>query len=142
MRKYLLTLAAFILLLSAILPFFGCNGSENRTSYEIDCEYDNAAVTGTEKVSFYNSSDNSFKELKGYWLNEVKSLNAIIAVAANKCDDLDEKRVKDEEGKEFADSIGAIFAPISAKDNFGIKELFQKVGEAIKIRNNNEKMNN
>ncbi len=64
MRKNLLTLAAFILSLSAILPFFGCNGSENRTSYEIDCEYDNGAVTGTEKVSFYNSSDNSFNELK------------------------------------------------------------------------------
>ena len=83
---------------------------------------------------YASTSESSFNELKEYWYNEIKSLNAIIAVAANKCD-LNEKKVKDEEGKEFADSIGAIFASISAKNNIGIRELIQKVAEAIKNNN-------
>ena len=69
--------------------------------------------------------------MKEYWYNQVKSLNAIIAVVASKCD-LSEKKVKEEEGKEFADSIGAIFASVSSKENIGIAALFEKVGDAVK----------
>ena len=72
---------------------------------------------------------NTFKELKKYWYNQVKDLNAIIFVVANKCD-LSNKKVKDEEGKEFADSIGAIFASISAKENIGISAFINKIVEA------------
>ena len=92
--------------------------------------------TGAKAVILvYDSTcENSFKELKEFWYNEIKSLNVIIVIAANKCD-LTEKEVKDEEGKEFADSIGAIFASISAKNNIGIRELIQKVAEAIKNNN-------
>ena len=64
MRKNVLILAAFALSLASVFPFYGCNASDNRTSYEIDCEFDGKAVTGTEKVVFYNSSDNAFTELK------------------------------------------------------------------------------
>ena len=77
------------------------------------------------------TNENTFKELKEYWYNQAKSLNAIIAVVASKCD-LSEKKVKEEEGKEFADSIGAIFASVSSKENIGITELFEKVGDAVK----------
>ena len=48
---------------------------------------------------------------------------------------MEEKKVKDEEGKKFADSVGAIFASISAQKNIGITELFEKVEEAIKKKN-------
>ena len=75
------------------------------------------------------TKENTFKELKEYWYNQAKSLNAIIAVVASKCD-LGDKKVKDEEGKEFADSIGAIFASISAKENIGISALIDKIVEA------------
>ena len=77
------------------------------------------------------TNENTFKELKEYWYNQAKSLNAIIAVVASKCD-LSEKKVKEEEGKEFADSIGAIFASVSSKENIGITALFEKVGGAVK----------
>ena len=81
-------------------------------------------------ILVYDPTDeNTFKELKEYWYNQIKSLNAIIVVAANKCD-LGDKKVKDEEGKEFADSIGAIFASISAKENIGISALIDKIVEA------------
>ena len=83
-----------------------------------------------------STNEKSFKEPKEFWYNQVKDIKQlVIAVAANKCD-LAEKKVKDEEGKEFADSIGAIFASISAKENIGITELVQKVVEAIKIEMN------
>ena len=80
------------------------------------------------------TDENTFKELKEFWLSQVKDLNLTLAVVANKCD-LSEKKVKDEEGKEFADSIGAIFATVSAKENIGIQELFQKIAEAVKNKN-------
>ena len=80
------------------------------------------------------TDENTFKELKEFWYGQVKDLNLTLAVVANKCD-LSEKKVKDEEGKEFADSIGAIFATVSAKENFGIQELFQKIAEAVKNKN-------
>ena len=83
-------------------------------------------------ILVYDPTDeNSFKELKEFWNDQVKAFNLILAVGANKCD-LKEKKVKDEEGKEFADSIGAIFASVTAKDNIGISQLFEKIAEAIK----------
>ena len=78
-----------------------------------------------------STNEESFKEIKEYWYNQIKDLKLIIAVAANKCD-LTEKKVNEEEGKEFADSIGAIFASVSAKENIGITELIEKIAEAIK----------
>ena len=77
------------------------------------------------------TNEKSFKELKEFWYVQVKGLNSVLAVVANKCD-LNEKKVKDEEGKEFAESIGAIFASVSAKDNIGIPTLFEQVLQAIK----------
>ena len=81
-------------------------------------------------ILVYDPTDeNTFKEVKEYWYNQVQSLNAIIVVVANKCD-LSNKKVKDEEGKEFADSIGANFASISAKENIGISAFIDKIAEA------------
>ena len=64
MRKKALTIVAFMFFLIAVLPFFGCDGGKNRTTYQIECEFDGEAVTGTETASFYNFTDNSFGELK------------------------------------------------------------------------------
>ena len=64
MRKKLFSFLAAILLISALIPVYGCKSARNITAYEIDCEYADGVVFGTEKVSFYNSTDNAFKELK------------------------------------------------------------------------------
>ena len=86
-------------------------------------------------ILLYDLTDeNSFKELKEFWYSQVKDFNLVLYVVANKCD-LSEKKVKDEEGKGFADSIGAGFATITAKENIGIQELIEKIAEAVKNKN-------
>lgn len=64
MRKKLFSIFAAIMLITALIPVYGCGGARKITAYEIDCEYADGTVFGTEKVSFYNSTDNAFKELK------------------------------------------------------------------------------
>lgn len=57
----------FALILATVfsaLTFCGCGKGSNRTSYEINCEFDGQSVFGTEKVEFYNFTDNAFSELK------------------------------------------------------------------------------
>ncbi|MBR0190416.1 MAG: M1 family metallopeptidase [Clostridia bacterium] len=64
MRKKWFSFLAAVLLIGALIPVYGCGTSHNITAYEIDCEYADGVICGTEKVSFYNSTDNAFKELK------------------------------------------------------------------------------
>ena len=71
----------------------------------------------------------SFKDIKEYWYGAIKTkceTNIIIVLIANKSDLNDKEQVKNEEGEEFAKSIGAIFQSTSAKDNIGITDLFNK----------------
>ena len=83
-------------------------------------------------ILMYDITDEkTFKELKDFWYNENKEFDAIFFVVANKCD-LEDKKVKDEEGEEFAKSIGAGFFSVSAKDNIGLSNLFEKIAEALK----------
>ena len=73
----------------------------------------------------------SFSELKSYWYGEVKekaNSDVIIAIVANKNDLYENAQVKNEEGEEFARSIGAIFQSVSAKGDTGISTLFDNVG--------------
>ena len=87
------------------------------------------------KVIFlvYDITDaKSFSELKEYWHGVVKAngdSDAIIAIVANKNDLYDNAQVKNEEGEEFARSIGAIFQSTSAKSDSGITTLFDNVGQ-------------
>ncbi len=64
MRKTGFILAVTLLLL--IIPLnTGCSKrNAERTRYQITCTYSDGVLTGTEKVDFYNFSDNSFMELK------------------------------------------------------------------------------
>ena len=74
----------------------------------------------------------SFSELKSYWHGVVKAngdSDAIIAIVANKNDLYDKAQVQNEEGEEFARSIGAIFQSTSAKSDSGISNLFDNVGQ-------------
>ena len=76
----------------------------------------------------------SFEEMKEYWYNEVKQQgdsDVIIAVAANKSDLYEDKKVTDEEGEEFAKDKKAIFASTSAKNDSGIKVLFDNIAQKI-----------
>ena len=78
------------------------------------------------------TSKKSFEELKDYWYEQQTKLNVdgepIFAVVGNKIDLFAQQQVKDEEGKEFAKKINAIFQVTSAKSNVGIDELFENIG--------------
>jgi len=73
----------------------------------------------------------SFEEMKNYWYEQQIKLNVdgnpIFVVVGNKYDLFTMQQVKDEEGKEFAKKINAIFQVTSAKKNAGIDELFEKI---------------
>ena len=69
----------------------------------------------------------SFDAIKDYWYEELKSSgeeNMIFGVAGNKCDLFQQEKVSEEEGKKFAQSIGAVFQLTSCKVLIGIVELF------------------
>ena len=74
----------------------------------------------------------SFEEIKSYWYEMVKSHadpEVMLAVVANKSDLYDNAVIKNEEGEEFAKSIGALFQTTSAKSDTGITNLFDNIGQ-------------
>ena len=76
----------------------------------------------------------SFDKIKNYWYEEVKKngvTNVILAVVGNKCDLYDNQQVSDNEGKEFAESINAIFALTTNKSDTGVKKLFKDIAKKI-----------
>ena len=78
------------------------------------------------------TSKKSFDELKNFWYEQQTKLNVdgepIFAVVGNKYDLYESKQVE-EEAKNFAKSIGAIFQYTSAKEASGINKLFNNIGE-------------
>ena len=76
----------------------------------------------------------SFNCIKDYWYPQIKEIapkNAIIVLAAAKCDLFEEEAVEDEDIESYAESIGAIFKKTSSLSNTGINELFEEVGKKI-----------
>ena len=78
------------------------------------------------------TSHKSFEALKEFWYEQQTKLNVdgdpIYAVVANKNDLYESQQVNEEEAKEFAKSINAIYQSTSAKSNSGISTLFDNVG--------------
>ena len=71
----------------------------------------------------------SFKEID-FWLktvNEVLEEKPVIGLAGNKKDLYLKEEVSNEEGNEKAEEIGAIFKLTSAKEGFGISDLFEEL---------------
>ena len=59
----------------------------------------------------------------------------MIAIVANKSDILIDVAVTEEEGRNFATSIGASFHSISCLKGLGIQEMMQEIGEQyIKVK--------
>ena len=83
----------------------------------------------------------SFEEAKNYWYKKIQELNdkdIIIAIVANKYDLYEKKQVPNEEGEAYAKSIKAIFGFTSAKNNTGIKTLFENIAMKIKQKKDNK----
>ena len=76
----------------------------------------------------------SFKALKEYWYTETQNNTdgePIYALCANKYDLYDKQVVKNEDGKQFADEIHAIFQNTSAASDTGINNLFENLGKKV-----------
>ena len=81
----------------------------------------------------------TFEALKNYWYKEVRDnspSNVIIVIVGNKSDLYEYEEINEEEAKEFAESVNAIYQQTSAAQNSGINELFNMVG--LKILNPND----
>ncbi len=61
-----LSVALVAIICLAVTPFFsGCvRTAKNISSYEIECEFSDGALSGSERFTFYNSTDNAVEELK------------------------------------------------------------------------------
>ena len=73
----------------------------------------------------------SFDSLKNYWytqLQENGGKNIVLGVAGNKCDKYENEAVPENEAREFANKINAIFSLTSAQNNTGVNELFMDAG--------------
>ena len=96
------------------------------------------------------TSEKSFKNLPK-WYNDVLSVNQkenlVFGIAANKSDLYENEEVNVEEGKKYAESIGAFFSETSALNYNTVKVLFEKVVEEyynkfLKETINNKNTNN
>ena len=84
------------------------------------------------------TTDYSFNELKNYWYEETKANSdgtPILAVVGNKVDLYKDQKVSNNDGKEFAEKIGAIFQTTSAQSDSGISTLFDNIGKTYLIPN-------
>lgn len=93
--------------------------------------YRNAAAA---IVCFDITDENSFATMKD-WVAELRQncrdRDLILAIACNKADLKSQRVVSLERAQEFASSISAILMDTSAKENFGVSELFQQVTEQV-----------
>ena len=81
----------------------------------------------------------SFDSVKNYWYDQLKESgeeNMIIGIAGNKCDLFGEEEVDEDDAKNFAKSIGAVFKLTSCKECIGIDELFEECGKRYLEVNN------
>ena len=86
------------------------------------------------------TSKSSFESMKSFWYGQIQdfgSKNIILGVAGNKCDMYEKEEVNENEGREFAESIGAFFEITSAKNNTGINELFDSASKKFVYPNGN-----
>ena len=89
----------------------------------------------------------SFEELQNYWFEQIKESapqNILLAIAANKCDLIQEEEVDEGVARDYSNEIGAIFCLTSAKSSSGINDLFLQIArkytgfDDIKMKNDDE----
>ena len=88
---------------------------------------------------------NTFNEMKDWWYKDIKEHgdpNIIIGIAGNKSDRFIDQYVSEQEGRQFAESVGAAFRLTSAENCNGINELFKDVGRKyLELSNQNIESN-
>ncbi|XP_067136921.1 ras-related protein Rab-22A-like [Centruroides vittatus] len=75
----------------------------------------------------------SFVSVKN-WIKEVKlytSPDLVVAIAGNKCDLEESRRVDIKLAKNYADDTGAFFFETSARSNTNIQDMFFRIAQAV-----------
>ncbi len=62
MKKIAIIIA--VLILPCFIFCFSCKSKQERSCYDIECSFDGEKLSGIESVTFYNDTENVFKELK------------------------------------------------------------------------------
>ena len=80
----------------------------------------------------------SFEQLQEYWVGQIKENappNVILAICGNKSDLIKDEKVDEGEARNYAQEINALFYPTSAKNDYGITDLFLQI---VKIYTNSD----
>ena len=80
----------------------------------------------------------SFEQLQEYWvgqINENAPPTVILAICGNKSDLIKDEKVDEGEARNYAQEINALFYPTSAKNDYGITDLFLQI---VKIYTNSD----
>ena len=89
----------------------------------------------------------SFEQIKEYWsvqLKESAPSDIIVILCANKSDLINQEQVDEGEARNFAQEMGAIFCSTSAKNDYGITDLFIQIAKKytgcdnVRIKKDNE----
>jgi GTPase SAR1 family protein len=70
------------------------------------------------------------------WIQELRQLgpdNIVLAIAGNKLDITESRQVTRQKGEEYAQSVNALFAECSAKEDTNITDLFRRIAECIQL---------
>lgn len=96
--------------------------------------YRNAAAA---IVCFDITNEDSFTKMKD-WVEELKqnvsAEQLVLAIACNKADLESSRVISRSRADEFAKRVNAILYETSAKENFGVEEIFKKITEEVVSR--------
>jgi Ras-related protein Rab-22 len=96
--------------------------------------YRNAAAA---IVCFDITNEDSFTKMKD-WVEELKQNVApeqlVLAIACNKADLESLRVISRSRAEQFAQRVNAILYETSAKENFGVEEIFRKITEDVVAR--------
>ena len=78
------------------------------------------------------TNKNSYEELKNYWVEQVQESSQkdiMLVIVANKSDLLENEQVEEEEARNYAKSINALYFLASAKQSESINGLFMAIAK-------------
>ena len=89
----------------------------------------------------------SYEQIQEYWSNQIKESapsDIILMLCANKSDLINQEKVDEGEARNYANELGAMFCSTSAKNDYGITDLFLQIAkkytgsDKVRIKNDNE----
>lgn len=81
--------------------------------------------------------ESSFESVKR-WVKELEQLgppDIVIAIAGNKLDLKDQREISKETGEQYAESIGAVFAEVSALTSHNVNYIFEEISKNLPPEN-------